>query len=700
MILAQSIENPVTTSGIAASGTFGVKAENLSWLFQILRNNLYSDKPLAVIREYFANATDAHVSAGTPNRPVSVTMPTAMEPTLVIRDFGIGLDQDGIFNVFASYGASTKRDSNDAIGGFGIGSKSAFCYVQSFTIISYYNGFMSMYNAYIDETNIGKVDLVGKPTPTEEENGVEIRIDVKTEDISTFVATARKFFQHVENKPIIRGDLELAKYLDEYKDNEVFLSGTNWKICNLSHGRREAWCVMGGIRYPLQIEKLSEEGYSWLNSLYSKEFYLKCPIGSIKVSSSRESLDYEADTIKYLNQAVLEAKAELTKTMSEKLEACPTLWDARIVAKKLRGNFGNIRIDFMWRGMIIDQFNVSKDTMALSYNKRERNVRPNGKESWLKLESLEASNSIVIFADSGEVKRNSVFARIRQEIASKGYSGNKCVLMNFFSKSMMDSFINNPEIVGAKVIDISTIDYTPPKRVGRKGSLTDGSKQKVDAFVYNGKTYAYPKSDAWNPEEVDLTDGEGVYTTIKSYVPVNSLAYDLNTLRSTVDLISQLSGDEIKVYGFREKTKNIGNGWKTLDEKAQEVVQSVFKNELFRQVIVRFSISDKVQKMYTDMASRQFDGGNGSLKKLLDAISALPVPSSIDADHYVSLGKLCRKLGICVSDEIEDELNVFAEMQNQVTVDYPLIDVFNYFNGDLSRFDEKISDYIALMDKQ
>ena len=700
MILAQSIENPVQASGIQASGTFGVKAENLSWLFQILRNNLYSDKPLAVIREYFANATDAHVAAGTPNRPVAVTMPTDMEPTLVIRDFGFGLDQEGIFNVFASYGASTKRDSNDAIGGFGIGSKSAFCYVQSFTIISYFNGTMSMYHAYIDETNIGKVDLVGKPTPTEEENGIEIRIEVKTEDISTFVSTARKLFRHVEVKPIIRGNHELAKYLDEYQDGEVFLSGTDWTITHSQYGRREAFCIMGGLRYPLQIDKLSEECYLWFNSLNSKEFFIKCPIGSIKVSSSREALDYEVDTIKYLTQAVLKAKAEVTKTISDKLENCKTLWEARILTKTLRGSFGNIRIDFMWQGQKIDQFNVSKEVMMLAYNTRERSMRTNGKESWLKMESLESSKGTVIFVDSGEVKRNSVFARIRQEIASKGYSGNKCVLMNFLDKSRMDSFVNNPEIVGAKVIDISTIDYTPPKRASRKGALTDGSKRKVDVFAYNGRSYAYPKSEAWNHEAIDLEDGEGVYVTIKSFLPFNELAYSFSTLQEATGLISQLSGEEVKVYGFREKTKNIGAGWKTLDERAKEVVQTVFKNKLFRQVIVRFNLNSRIQKMYTDMASRQFEGGQGSLKKLLDAISALPQPSSADADSYVALEKLCRKLGISVDEEIESELGDFAEMQNQVTVDYPLIDAFNYFRGDWNHFDDKISDYVALMDKQ
>ena len=150
----------IETEGVMSEAFFSVKEKNMAHIFSILRNSLYSDKPLAIIREYCTNAQDAHVEAGKPNKSIRVKYPTIFDNTLSIRDFGNGLSKEEVFTVFNSYGESTKRDSNDLVGMLGLGSKSAFSYVNDFTIKSYNNGLMSQYIAYIDETNIGKVSLV------------------------------------------------------------------------------------------------------------------------------------------------------------------------------------------------------------------------------------------------------------------------------------------------------------------------------------------------------------------------------------------------------------------------------------------------------------------------------------------------------------------------------------------------------------
>ena len=103
----------VQSSGIQSESFFNVKESNVGHIFSILRNKLYSNKPLAIIREYCTNAFDAHVEAGIPERPIEVSFPTAFKNSLTIRDFGFGLSEDDVYNVFASYGESTKRGTND-----------------------------------------------------------------------------------------------------------------------------------------------------------------------------------------------------------------------------------------------------------------------------------------------------------------------------------------------------------------------------------------------------------------------------------------------------------------------------------------------------------------------------------------------------------------------------------------------------------
>jgi DNA topoisomerase VI subunit B len=173
-----------------------VKQENLAHIFSILRNSLYSDKAGAIIREYSTNAYDAHVQAGIKETPIKINCPSRFSPLLSIRDYGFGLNEEQIFNVYASYGESTKRHTNDQVGMMGLGSKSAFSYTDSFTVISYNDGLKKSYLAYIDDSGIGKIMKVNEE-PTDE-TGIEIQVPVKPLDCYQFenaIVEAVKIFQ-------------------------------------------------------------------------------------------------------------------------------------------------------------------------------------------------------------------------------------------------------------------------------------------------------------------------------------------------------------------------------------------------------------------------------------------------------------------------------------------------------------------------
>jgi sensor histidine kinase regulating citrate/malate metabolism len=104
----------------------GIDPAAMAHIMSIL-TDLYSDPEYAVIREYSTNAFDSHIEAGQ-TRPIEVTLPTDLAPFLTIRDFGIGLDAEGIESIYSLYGASTKRNTNDQVGMLGLGCKSALTY--------------------------------------------------------------------------------------------------------------------------------------------------------------------------------------------------------------------------------------------------------------------------------------------------------------------------------------------------------------------------------------------------------------------------------------------------------------------------------------------------------------------------------------------------------------------------------------------
>ena len=168
----------VQSNGITETVKFGIKASGLHHVLGILRDQLYSDKVGAVIREYACNAYDAHVEAGCAQRPIEVVLPTQLKLEFKVRDFGPALNEDDIQNVYAFYGESTKRNSNDVTGMLGIGSKSAFAYGDNFVINSYIDGTKHIYNAFIDPSQVGQISKIGTQK-TKEENGIEIVVPVK-----------------------------------------------------------------------------------------------------------------------------------------------------------------------------------------------------------------------------------------------------------------------------------------------------------------------------------------------------------------------------------------------------------------------------------------------------------------------------------------------------------------------------------------
>ena len=92
-------QQTVKSSGIQKSVSFGIKSSGLHHILGILRNQLYSDKELAVIREYSCNAVDAHTVAGHPERPIEVSLPTKMSLFFKVRDFGPALSESEIQEV-------------------------------------------------------------------------------------------------------------------------------------------------------------------------------------------------------------------------------------------------------------------------------------------------------------------------------------------------------------------------------------------------------------------------------------------------------------------------------------------------------------------------------------------------------------------------------------------------------------------------
>jgi hypothetical protein len=334
--------NRTVDTDIGKAGSFGIKTENMSHIIDILRNKLYTNKHLAVLREYSINAVDAHIAKDIPLTPIKVTLPTMESPTLSIRDYGNGLDDDEILDTYIMYGSSTKRDSNSQTGGLGLGCKAGFAYGDMFNIINYGVNKITHWCAAIDESNLGSIYKTAEQ-PADGTSGVEIRIAVDLADRGKFQQEAKRLFAFFDVKP----DVNLPE--DASLDLEVQLYGDNhdWLLLkqdDSSHYTRlntgKAIALMGNIPYKIDSSKLPHS-FEHSDLVDCSRLVIRFPVGSLDIAASRESLEYTTKTANCISIESQKIKNELAQTITDEIKDQESLMAASIEAMKLTSSLPN-----------------------------------------------------------------------------------------------------------------------------------------------------------------------------------------------------------------------------------------------------------------------------------------------------------------------------------------------------------------------
>jgi hypothetical protein len=350
----------IHSRGISSSNQFTIQQS--SKMFKLLSDSLYSDKVMAVIRELSTNAYDAHVASGNKN-PFKVTLPTQANSNFIVRDYGTGLSREDMENLYTTYGASNKNDSNDFIGCLGLGSKSPFAYTNSFSATSYYNRKSYTYIAAIDQEGVPNLNLISV-ADTNEPNGLEISFAVKNYDFNEFTHKFKRIFHYFKMKPIVYGGTGDNLSDHSYSHHNAVIEGSGWKIGRVSNNNNQypsQWhspgssvvAIMGNIAYPVDADKIIGEEKeqsndailrwnrtfkkadvdSWKNlvkEIISSGLYLEIQfnIGELDVDISREGLQYTKNVIKILRERTQDIYLQLKEDMSKKLEQCTNLVDA------------------------------------------------------------------------------------------------------------------------------------------------------------------------------------------------------------------------------------------------------------------------------------------------------------------------------------------------------------------------------------
>ncbi|AAQ81320.1 rIIA protector from prophage-induced early lysis [Aeromonas phage 44RR2.8t] len=312
--------------------------------FRVLSDKLYKDKAEAVLRELSCNAVDIHCEMGKAHIPFDVTLPTSIYPWFVIRDYGSGLSPEQIDDIFTVYFASTKDESNDSIGGFGLGCKSPFAYSETgggFTVKSYQNGTCTVYNMYMDDGEPFSTPM--STTATTEADGLEIQVPIPAHEHARWKILAAKVYRAFDRcKPnITNGDIIS---IQEFPDEEEF-------FFNDDFGRSgQAFAIIGGVVYPIPERLISSD---MVFKYSGRAAYMKFPIGELDIAPSREELSLDKQTEDYLVERMKKFSQSFANTVKKEFEGITDKRDAAIKTKKYNSYVVNAIADLEIGGELI-----------------------------------------------------------------------------------------------------------------------------------------------------------------------------------------------------------------------------------------------------------------------------------------------------------------------------------------------------------
>ena len=262
-------------------------------LFKILIDQ-YKDPIGSIVREITSNAIDATNEANV-DEPVIVTLTYSK---FTVEDFGIGISPERVHNYF-DFNKSTKRNSTNQIGMFGLGAKCVLSYRNDLTIRTRYNGKEYNYLQFIDDTGMPSYKLIST-TDTSKPNGTKVEIDIKKNDDA--IEFSKKIKNLIFTKIVYidnnvpygdddNGDINHVK-LYQYK---TFMVKTVKTRKYQRYDSESPFIIYNGIVYPLDLQQLYD-------NVYEGDPYIirYLPLGII-VNGDKLSLVPSRDNFKYDN---------------------------------------------------------------------------------------------------------------------------------------------------------------------------------------------------------------------------------------------------------------------------------------------------------------------------------------------------------------------------------------------------------------
>lgn len=587
---------------------------DVAFIVDMFADKVYTYKERAVIRELCCNAYDSHFMAGTLDVKFKVHLPTHLEAWFSVRDFGLGLDEIEVRSVFAGIGVSLKRDNNDTIGCFGIGSLSPYSLCDSFTVKSWKNGKVSTYSCYRDPERKPVVALLSQ-MDSDEPNGVEVTVNVEGR-VSTFEQEAVNVFKWWDETPEINNK-EVERKCNEQRDSYEF-EGEFYSL-NSQWGSMVA--LMGNIAYriPDEIDTLNCSGL------------IRFKLGEISFDTARENLSLDDKTRAAITDKIEKIKDEIGDEAIAKVAAEATPFKQAQMAEKLRkGQIGRLIKTNTLKDFYLPNATADITYWKTDYKSLDKNVT----------KTLPLGDKVEYY-----VQKDRMQGRIKQYMKDKSRDS----VMVILTDDQVDELLIDRDIL---------LDLEDLPKMEKKAKNGTASKCKV--FTFNCTVDAYDQADYWKEEELDDSGQEIVYVEISRWKPIDdycTLAGCNPKITSSLGIMEECGITVPNVVGLKTafvKTAAFKSGnFITLKEFAVREYEKIKPTTYY-----------KFDKEQASTLSR--------MAELMESDELDEFIEMRDASQNDKIARICKRIGVKVAIKEDSTLqawmNTFFEKYEMLTV--------------------------------
>ena len=425
--------------------------------------DLYSNRELAVTREYSTNARDAMVESGKADQPIEVTLPSMMNPYFKVRDYGEGMSRQRLTETYTQFGTSTKRESNDTNGMLGYGSKSALAYTETFTVTSIHEG-VKRVAVVLRKPDWTIVMKVVSEQPSTEASGTEITVPVHNHQ--EFSHKAHDFYRFWPTGTVLVDG--------EFPMQDVGEQLTEGLYYSTKHGT--SYVVMGNVGYRIN----NPEALFRDTKMNAINFVAYVENGDVEFTPSREDLKYTQhtkDTLAkviqgFADKMISEAKSDIAKA-TDHFEAYSawTKWTDRL-GKRLFD-------DLSFKGdKFVDTFSINASRYQTSQYGRGNTYRIH--EWYIR----EMSSTLIVTGFTPTLAS-------RHKSQAREYAVQEGISAKTYLFTAQDE-VKSPWVDPERVVDWETLKAALPKRPRKQRTVTATPGRVAGSWDYitrNGQEY-------------------------------------------------------------------------------------------------------------------------------------------------------------------------------------------------------------------